>query len=747
MAREKNFLLGNGELLTGPVDVASGGGQKKPPYTFEQAQKRFGAMLHEVNSQVNSLPRDACPHGEAVAAIAMHPRYISKSSYPSDFLKTFGLRSIGSKSRLITPDSWGIDKHPSSAVTEEIFVAGPKTAFSKLEEEIKKWTAETQFADQLSHFEQIKFPEATSKLKTIPENQITVTLEVVLHTDGNFPIVDSFITYAKKLGADPLTKSRRDVRGLTFLPVIAVPAILKDLAEFTFVRIARGMPSLRPFRPGILRSSSGFPFKLPTEVPLTPIRAVIFDGGLSAEAVNSLSPWVTYHEPTGISLAVPEYQSHGLAVTGAVLFGTLERNKTLPIPFCHIDHVRVLDDQTGTDLAYVDVLDRIVKYLDQNKGNYDFVNISLGPSLPVSDDEITAWTALLDERFAGGHCLVTVAAGNDGDLDSESGLNRVQPPSDGVNLLAVGASNIRGSTWQRADYSCIGPGRSPGLVKPDGLAFGGSEDEPFMVAGLTGTNFKAVGDRGTSFASPLLLRSGISVKAQLGNGINQLLVKALLLHRADGAEFARTDVGWGRFEEDLEKQITCEDDEALVLYKGMLPVGQHLRAPIPLPPEQLKGMVTITATLTIAPEIDPGHPGSYTRSGVEIAFRPHSGKFVKRSDGSLSRHPKTVAFFSSANMYGASEVEFRDDGSKWEPVLRSERQFRAASLQAPCFDIYYHHRAAGQKVAEPESIPYALVISVRAPKITDLYNKVVRSYSNILVPIRPQLVIPVTTKL
>jgi hypothetical protein len=188
--------------------------------------------------------------------------------------------------------------------------------------------------------------------------------------------------------------------------------------------------------------------------------------------------------------------------------------------------------------------------------------------------------------------------------------------------------------------------------------------------------------------------------------------------------------------------ITCDDDEILVVFQDELPVREHLRAQVPMPSTPLAGMVTVSATLVIAPEVDPNYPGAYTRSGLEVSFRPHVDKYTKYPDGSSSKHPKTVPFMSASNLYGAPEYETRDDGHKWEPCLRSSLSFQSRSLKEPCFDIYYHHR---EEAAAPETqspIPFALVVGVKAPKVKDLYHQVVRSYAGVLVPLKPQLRIP-----
>lgn len=745
MTRENNYLLGRGERLTTKVKVPSGGGAKDPPYDFDSARTRVSEKLAAARSVMKAMPAEACPRGEAVAVLTMHPRYISKSDFPTELLSAVGVRAVGSRSRVITPDEWGVRIHPERAVTEDIFIAGQRATFSRWAAQVEAWTEKTQGAAHLSHIEDVTPFTASQKVRSIPEGRDEVLLEVVLHNADEEEIIEAFEAYAERHGGRPLMGRLRKVQGLGFLPVRADAAKIGDLAAFAFVRVARGMPALRPFDPGVLRVVGGFAVKLPTDGPLdNTVRALVFDGGLPKSEQAALAPWVTLIEPPGIGPAVPAYEIHGLGVTTALAFGPLSKSTSVQCPLCHIDHVRILDAGTGadpTEYQYLDARDRIVEYLDAHRGGYEYVNISVGPDMPVNDDEVTLWTASLDERFAHGTVLAAVAAGNDGDLDEASGANRVQPPADGVNVLAVGSAHRRDDTWRRADYSCIGPGRSPGVVKPDGVAFGGSDEEPFMVLGR---GLRARGVQGTSFASPFALRKALSARVQIGDGLHPLTARALMIHRADPAVHPQTHVGWGRFEADASMLVTCDDDEAVVIFQGELPAKEHLRAQIPLSNVTLSGKVTLTATLLIAPEVDPGYPGVYTRSGLEIAFRPHSGTYTKYNNGQQSMHPKTATFFSASHLYGVPEYETRDDGHKWEPVLRSSRTFRASALKDPCFDIYYHYREKGMRAPEQLPIPYALIVGVKAPEVTDLYNQVVRNYANILVPLRPRVRIPLS---
>ena len=95
--------------------------------------------------------------------------------------------------------------------------------------------------------------------------------------------------------------------------------------------------------------------------------------------------------------------------------------------------------------------------------------------------------------------------GNTGAEDRESGEARIQVPSDCVNGLSVGAANTTHADWCRAPYSSWGPGRSPGVVKPDLVQFGGIDTQPFVVY-TRGAVPTLAQTWGTSFAAPAALR-------------------------------------------------------------------------------------------------------------------------------------------------------------------------------------------------------------------------------------------------
>ncbi|MBV9140743.1 MAG: hypothetical protein JO115_07480 [Pseudonocardiales bacterium] len=138
--------------------------------------------------------------------------------------------------------------------------------------------------------------------------------------------------------------------------------------------------------------------------------------------------------------------------------------------------------------------------------------------------------------------------------------------------------------------------------------------------------------------------------------------------------------------------------------------------------------------------VDSQDPGNYTRSGLDVWFRPHSGKFA--TDDAINA--KTSSFFRVGDY--VNERDLRSDAHKWETVLCKQRRMRASSLQEPVFDIHYNARISGRQNLSADKVRYALVITVDAPREGDLYDRVVRSYAGQLEALTPVIEIPVKTE-
>ena len=737
---KRNFLLGKGERLVEDVAVARGGAPKHHPYTFSEARDRIAPMLTRVVRGIDQLPNEACPDDVAVAAVTLNPEYIAKSYFPEKLFDSLGLEAVGSRPRRIKPQKRSRGREPEEAITTELFVMGPRSAFRAWSSSLPNLVEDAAGAKDLPSIEEVAAPTARDKIKgRLPKNG-DVVFEVVLHSGGGGTkgVVAQFKKYLEKIGINQALGRRFDAAGLSFVELEAPVEVAERIATFTPVRAVRQMPTLRILRPSF--RSSRVPMEgieLPTKGPLDPgIRVAIFDGGIPKN--HPITKWAKAIDPPGIGNALDEFQKHGVGVTSAYLFGHIDPSKPLSRPYAPVDHYRVLDTTPRQDPHELyEVLDRIDRVLVAKK--YDFINLSIGPYPPVDDEDVHAWTAVLDDRLSRGDTLATIAVGNNGLLPANDGLNRVQVPSDCVNALGVGACDHYETPWQRCNYSSVGPGRSPGVVKPDFVEFGGSLQRPFIVV-HDGQALALEATEGTSFSAPSVMRLGAGVRAHFGSHLNILAIRALLIHTTEPSDYPCEDVGRGRVARSVQDIVLCDDDTVRVVYQGEIAPTRYIRAPIPLPSGAIPGKVTIIATVCYPTGVDPHHPSNYTRAGLEPTFRPHD----QRRKDPKQIHADSKSFFGKTQS-GLIQDELRRDAWKWENCLHTRVTFMGKSLRNPVLDIHYNARLGGQNFAPKEKLPYALVVSVHAKNLGDLYDRIIRKYAGQLEALRPVIEIPITT--
>jgi hypothetical protein len=162
--------------------------------------------------------------------------------------------------------------------------------------------------------------------------------------------------------------------------------------------------------------------------------------------------------------------------------------------------------------------------------------------------------------------------------------------------------------------------------------------------------------------------------------------------------------------------------------------------PIPMPNTPINGNVEITATLCFTSDVDPADTFYYTKSGVEVTFRPHSKKDIGKNG-----HPKSDDFFKEEKKF-LTENELIKDGGKWETTLHAKKTKRGTSLFEPFFDIRYHERENGKNCNYQVNIPYALVVTIHAKKAPRLYNNIVAKYRNQLQQLRPKTRIEISNQ-
>lgn len=743
---QANFLLGASQTLIEPVTIKKRPSDKNPPYTFEQSVSRLLPHVRDAATALRALPREACPFDMAVEAITIHPDYLAKSFFPDRLLRRLNLTPIGSRAVTVSPQKWSRKSPPKNAVTSEVFVAGERAALVQMANQMPKWSSQDPDLAEIIEIENLRAPTSEERVLSLRLQDDNPLLEIVLHTlNAGEQIYKSFLAYLEHLQIPRNLKPRSFyASGLCFLGLRVPRQQIPEMAKFSFLRVAREMPSLRTFRPGICRnfpSAPGLKCKVPTAAPVdASLRLAVFDGGLPRN--HGLDKWVSLKEDSNLGASIADGEGHGLQVTSAGLFGPLAPGIEAPQPFCGIDHYRVFDVNTDPNTDLLDVLGRITDVLKQRK--YEYISLSLGPDIPVDDNNPHVWTTVLDEILADGKMLMGVAVGNSGESDAALQLNRIQPPSDCVNTLSVGACDCGGEEWSRATYSSVGPGRSPGVIKPEVVAFGGTEKEPFFVldSGSTGTLSPTAG---TSFATPSVMRLAAGIRAHFGDVFTPLATKAILLNRSACDEQSPTEVGFGRVPDSLEDLVVCPEGVASVVYQGMLLPKQFVRVPIPWPRGTVDGKVEICATVCIASKIDPAHPVHYTRAGLEITFRPHREKFkINKQTGKASIHPAPATFFSSTE--GLPETDLRTDEHKWETSRQATIRKFGTSLKDPVLDVHYIPRVGGKDDGTPDPIPYAVVITVSAPGSKTIYNDIIKRYPGLVVAVKPKVAIQIRNR-
>lgn len=728
MTNKTNYLIGKAEVLTEIIPPPKMNPQGRELYTTEEVIHRIQPQLSVVNSYLSELDPALCPRDFTVIELTLHPSYIAKGHFPNKLLREIGVRSIGSKATDVKPDRWLRKGDPELSPSTSLFVAGKRENLVYFESQLEHFIGDDKVTEDLKKIWSINTSLPEDKLKQ-GKSDIGVHLEIGIQLIPDSPsdfIKQSFCEHARDLGFEVRTDLSLEISNLWFVPIVGNAENAIELARHSFVRVVRPVPLLRSFRPLVRSQPGSSQAILPTAPPIaSDTRVAILDGGLPPN--HTLSPWVNnYRLSDTTANDYPGGPSHGVAVTSSFLFGPLPHNKQAARPYSYVDHYRVLDSKiAGEDpLELYRTLTHIEDILISRQ--YEFINISLGPDLPIEDDEIHPWTALLDTYLSDGETFLAIAAGNNGENDHITGLNRIQVPSDSVNAIAVGAADQTGETWDRASYSAIGPGRAPGRIKPDLLAFGGSPAQYFHVLNDDSPP-KIVPQQGTSFASPYLLRKAVGVRAIFGHGISPLAIKALLINTATSNQQNQSHIGWGKASEDISALTESPDGIAKILYQGELKPGKYLRVPVPIPKDGIKGMVRIKATCCFSTSVDPQDTSMYTKAGIEISWRP-------------KKDQKSESFFLQQKK--ATEAELRRDAAKWETVLHEEKRKKGSSLDSPSFQIHYMARDSGAPVSstKADTIKYAFIVTLEAPKHSSIFNDILDTYSEILSEIKPRVV-------
>lgn len=763
MAEERRrLILGNGEQYVQWVEKRPRGRAPELPRTYGEARTLVRTGLATSLARYDDLPPQKRLPNEAVFCLRLHPDVTAKSYEPwALFEDVPELKKVGSRYYREAIENVAKTKRVDRLREENVSVAEGRLVF--VQSSPQGFQRFMRHLDRAESAVRAPFREAVRRIERVDilraDEQILGfdwawkegRVELIFHPSRSDPdqqlqfIFDLF----DEVGAATDTSHPSIYPGgPTFISCRLNRSALNALAETNPLRAAHPLTFS-----GLedLRSAPTSPAPKPPQTQTkSTIKVGIFDGGTEPTV-----PLLQGHVEEDVSLAIktaPDsvYIAHGTAVAGAALYGPLNgvaHSAHLPPPPVSVVSIRALPVSNPKDQDLYEAIDVIENAVPKRKDVKVF-NISFGPRGPILDDPISRFTYVLDSLSFKHKVTFFVAVGNDG---HKVGHERIQAPSDIVNGLGVGAFTLSGGRPIVAPYSCRGPGRECGKMKPDLAAFGGCDNFPMHL--VSTTSGKKVGHWGTSFASPVAARLG----AQAIEGVERsssLLARALLIHSAKHPVGSPDhDLGHGCIPESVDDLLLCDGGSVTVVFQGDILPAKIVKLPIPLPSDlDIPGKIQIAWTVAGLPPVNPIHPGDYTCCCLEDTFYPHSSVFNYSPPKELKGKPQklhvegdkkaiakllsqgwTQSLFpvsESGNTY-RSEAERRALDCKWEPIVRRSKSKFAVGIHEPSLTLH----AIGRHGVN-DRFDYVAVITVRAPSYKgDLYTAI-RTHYPALAPIR-----------
>ena len=766
-------LLGGGERLAREAQPARGPAEKFHPRSLEDVRRELGPVARDIRQRAELLP-DEMRGERLVIEATLLPNYLAASYHPGPLREDADLVPIGTRNARGTLRTERQEK--SDQPTKTLLLAATKASLRRLDDLLNNQDAAAgdKVLDDLIKLQDIGLPDERRVIARRPEPDASTgaeggdadetgdeTWEAVLHptidTFGRLSaaahevVMERWRALLKAHGGHVHERFIRPVGHLTFMPISLAHEALESIAEFNPLRVLRPMPRLRSTSsPRLRRVALGSAeFTQPTGAEPTH-RVAVFDGGAGSHPL--LDQYVAHGDLT-TSPRDPRDEEHGTLVTSALLYDHLSVGQALSMPPAQIDHFRVLPRPPHVpfaDEAYW-VLDQIVECVE-DKDRWKIISLSYGPDEPVDEDsEPNRFTAEIDRLAYERDVTFLLAVGNldehERRVRSPLGLDRIKAPADSVNAIGVGACDaLHPSAPVRSDYSCWGPGRSGLRVAPLVVAFGGDRlGQEFLGAAPNG-GFQS--DCGTSYSTPAAARGLATLLRELPERHHHVnVLRAFAAHYADPPAAPDLDaVGYGRLPNDFRPLLQCPEGSVSVLISDTLERGLTQAYPLPYPATGMTGNVKLRWTVSFVTPIDPEDAAEYTLAGVEAQFRPDITRYRlepphKRagrardvdavSDKDLIAERINAGWRLSTNAKTRSGTALRSehvrrDAGLWETVVVYETAARASSLNRPEVWMTYYERAQGQLVPRgvADSLDVAVLMTVIAPKVPDLYERV-----------------------
>ncbi len=736
--------LGGGENYRQQVKKERSGREREPFRSLGDTREELGPQLSRLSSIVREMPADQ--RGDRVIVEAtLFSDYIANSHYPAQVLNAGDLRFVGTRAR------------PSAETgepTKSLLLAATPESMSMVSNALFEGSRETGTQRQLRKIESFgiagsRIVERVNIDAALRDGDGRIAVDAVLHppvdrSGRRTPaaartVVGRFGEWVGRSRGSMLGDYIRVLGGLFFVPILIPDDECDEVSKFNGLRTLRELTGVSsgPDGPEYRELMEGIdPTPPSSKQPTTGVRICVFDGPVEHDHPY-LDGFVTVDDRAGVGTVGAPLADHGTAVASAALYGPLERAAQLPMPPAAVDHV-VIRPKPDDPVHMPWAINQITQYVREHKPR--IVNISVAPAHEVDDDdEPHDWTITLDQLAHELDVLFLVAVGN------SRPARRIFVPADMVNGLAVGACDQRSplAPWARAEYSHVGPGRAGARIRPSGVMFGGTNATPFMAAK---PGEKTVGKLGTSFSAPTVARALAGLSAELGERSSATTLRAFAVHFSEPHDDAHSDeVGHGRFPEDFGPHLECPENEVTVLYRDVLARDEVVSVPVPAPLVLAPGTYSLRWTLAYASPVSPEDAFEYTQAGIELSFRPHALKTTMREPS--TRRTKTVHLEKDAalirelqkagwELRGSPstkplaperhERERRNDGGKWESVVRGGLNMRASSIYRPQIWLDYLSRDGGDisRGSGIPDLPFSLIVSIAGPPGCNIYDDV-----------------------
>ena len=760
---QKRLILGNGERLVKAVEKPRFGRSPEPPRTYDEARSRVKEGIRRSLEVFDSLPARLKLPDEAVFCLRLHPDAQAKSYEPELLFDDIPeVRKVGSRAYRVRLDDVAETQRvlkKKESDTEEttgrlVFVQSTPQGFRRFIQQLDRSDSNVRkvVQDEIRCIERFDTLSVDEQIVGFDSKWKEGRVELVLHP-SRLP-GDRQLKFVFELFDEVgISQEKTQVRPYPVGPTFVSCRVNRDS-----LMALEGANPLRTVHPLIfggitdLRHAASAPAPKPTgSTTRSTIKVGMFDGG-----VDTTVPLLRGHVEVDASLEIktperPDFIAHGTAVAGVLLHGQLnglkaaDRVRTPPVS---VVSIRALPTSDPYDIDLYEAID-VVENAVPNRSDIKVFNLSFGPRGPIRDDAISRFTYVLDALAVTHKVGFFVAVGNDGEV---AGQNRIQAPSDLVHGLGVGAFAMNGEEPVHAAYSCRGPGRECGKIKPDLAAFGGDENGPMHLVGTT--HGEKVLQWGTSFACPIAARLGAQASTIFERS-SALLARALLIHTAIHPDGSPDHLlGHGCILPDIGEVLACEDQTVTVVFQGDILPSSIVKLPIPWPTgKSIPGKVQVTWTVGALAPIEPNHPDDYTCGCLEDTFYPHSRKFyfsppkgspakAKKKSLNVDSDAAEVAKLKAAGWQQSSfpltesgndyadEMERRLD-CKWEPVVRRSVSKLAKNLHDPFLTLH----ALGRHGTK-ERFDYVAIVTLRAESfVGDLYSEI-RQRLPVLSPIR-----------